>query len=77
MALLSCKQSDQPDYHRAISVSMETSKVRLPNPHSLIQQRCGGTLKGHVQLKTKATIQIDHLGMFIYVTQQFLQEITY
>ena len=56
---------------------METSKVRLPNPHSLIQQRCGGTLKGHVQLKTKATIQIDHLGMFIYVTQQFLQEITY
>ncbi|XP_012693939.2 serine/threonine-protein kinase Nek4 isoform X1 [Clupea harengus] len=28
VALLSCKQSDQPDYHRAISVSMETSKDR-------------------------------------------------
>ncbi|KAL2090718.1 hypothetical protein ACEWY4_012981 [Coilia grayii] len=28
VALLSCKQSDQPDYHRAASVSMETSKER-------------------------------------------------
>ncbi|XP_041944371.1 serine/threonine-protein kinase Nek4 isoform X2 [Alosa sapidissima] len=28
VALLSCKQSDQPDYHRAASVSMETSKDR-------------------------------------------------
>ncbi|XP_062400453.1 serine/threonine-protein kinase Nek4 [Sardina pilchardus] len=28
VASLSCKQSDQPDYHRAASVSMETSKDR-------------------------------------------------